>query len=643
MSKDYLESIHTFYSDRLRAGLKQKFAVCKGCSGKKQFIVKQGKLYYTCGHTSSLDKCGLQMTIDLAEYMYYPETIETHKTVTNMIDKSKHTDIYSAEEVKEYEDFMKLSEDLMKEAKKDFIKLNKINERQTLIQKTHRDRMNQKKEQNLLVNRISEEDDTDKKLELIKELIAINQLLFENYMKLHEECNTIDNFIISKPGSVKLHQTIYKDKVLEKRKLLIRDVTPEEINISIRQTLESGQLNGIILNHFLKHDTLTKEIYEKIKGKYRSTWINIIKALQITGNKGVDSHNWLASIQYHLNSSIIEKSDKNPTTIKISKPWKELLQQFKGKPSAKDKKPIDKKPLDKKPLDKKPLDKKPIIKKPLGKVIDKNLIPELQGLVKQPKNDMIMNVIVAYRDPGDGSRRDQLKQFKEQMKLVFKDQTDIRIYIIEQETKRADYGALPELLQQPNSEMAKFNLGILKNIGFSVASKLMKNTKEAYYILSDVDMLPSMNLVSDYLQYPKHPIHLANKGTRYNKDGNDRNFLGGVLSVNKEDFEKSNGYPNNFWGWGGEDNALNNRLRVNKIPVSKSQESVIDLERISLPDKLAKLKQDQTKEMRKREKVEEDKTTWKENGLSDLEGKYKVVKKFKLGNNIIHMKVFLEV
>ena len=326
MSKDYLEAIETFYSERLKASLKQKFAVCKGCSGKKQFIVKQGKLYYTCGETSASDKCGLQMTIDLAEYVYYPETIETHKIVTNMIDKSKHTDIYSAEEIKEYEDFMQISESILKEAKKDFIKLNKINERQTLIQKTHRDRMNHKKEQNLLMDKISEEDDTNKKHELMKELITINQSLLDNYMKLHEECNSIDNFIISKPGSVKFHQTIYKEKViLEKRKPPhIHDVTPEEIKVSIRQTLESNILIGIILNHLLNNDTLTK-------GKYRSEWKDIIKSLQITGNKDKDSHSWLASIQYHLNSSIIEKPDINSTTIKISKPWKELLHEIKGK------------------------------------------------------------------------------------------------------------------------------------------------------------------------------------------------------------------------------------------------------------------------------------------------------------------------
>ena len=33
-------------------------------------------------------------------------------------------------------------------------------------------------------------------------------------------------------------------------------------------------------------------------------------------------------------------------------------------------------------------------------------------------------------------------------------------------------------------------------------------------------------------------------------DGNDRNFLGGVISITDKDFEKANGYPNNFWGMG---------------------------------------------------------------------------------------------
>ena len=228
------------------------------------------------------------------------------------------------------------------------------------------------------------------------------------------------------------------------------------------------------------------------------------------------------------------------------------------------------------------------------------------------------------------------------MNLIFKEQTDIRIYIIEQEKSRDDYGTLPKLIQQPNSDMAKFNLGILKNIGFDIASKIMKNKKNAYYILSDVDLLPSENLVTDYLRFPENPIHLGNKGTRYNMDGKDQSFLGGVISVNKKDFIKANGYPNNFWGWGGEDNALNRRLRDSKIKVYKSTEPVIDLEKLTLDEKLTKLRTEKTKEMRKIEKLEEDKSTWKENGLSSLEGTYKITKKLK-AKNITHIRVLLNV
>ena len=65
---------------------------------------------------------------------------------------------------------------------------------------------------------------------------------------------------------------------------------------------------------------------------------------------------------------------------------------------------------------------KQIEKPKIGEPIDKTLLPELQGLVKGENNNMTMNVIVAYRDPVDGSRKEQLRIFKEQMNLIFKDQ-----------------------------------------------------------------------------------------------------------------------------------------------------------------------------------------------------------------------------
>ena len=72
--QEYLDALQTFYSERLKAGLKKRFKKCRGCSHDKQFIVKQGKLYYTCG--SSGQNCGLQFEIDLATHVHYPEQLE---------------------------------------------------------------------------------------------------------------------------------------------------------------------------------------------------------------------------------------------------------------------------------------------------------------------------------------------------------------------------------------------------------------------------------------------------------------------------------------------------------------------------------------------------------------------------------------
>lgn len=37
-------------------------------------------------------------------------------------------------------------------------------------------------------------------------------------------------------------------------------------------------------------------------------------------------------------------------------------------------------------------------------------------------------------------------------------------------------------------------------------------------------------------------------------------YFGGVVAFNQEDFEKINGFPNTFWGWGGEDDEMYSRI-----------------------------------------------------------------------------------
>ena len=289
-----------------------------------------------------------------------------------------------------------------------------------------------------------------------------------------------------------------------------------------------------------------------------------------------------------------------------------------------------------------------------------NLLKNLGKIRRRPViekvKDKKLNIVVAYRDPGDNSRKAQLDIFLEQMSLIFEDLIDYHIYIVEQEGDRDDYDKLPEEFIQKDTKQVKFNLGILKNIGFKLANDVNKDDDNSYYVLSDVDLLPSNELINDYLKFPKSPIHLGNMGTRYNtKEEPDPNFLGGVLSFKAEDFIKCNGYPNDFWGWGGEDNALLYRLQKADINIDKSIEPVIDLEEESSLTKKGDIIKEKTnklweqdmymKKEIKKKNLEENKNTWQENGVNSLDGLYKIMgdpEQYGGAKNISHYKVYLK-
>ena len=92
------------------------------------------------------------------------------------------------------------------------------------------------------------------------------------------------------------------------------------------------------------------------------------------------------------------------------------------------------------------------------------------------------------------------------------------------------------------------------------------------------------------------------------------------MSFSERDMKRINGYPNTFWGWGGEDDEMQQRLETCGIQwIGPRSGTIQDLEEMDLHTKLGFLKQNaEWKCMVKWEALEEHEKTWKVNGLADL-------------------------
>jgi len=148
-------------------------------------------------------------------------------------------------------------------------------------------------------------------------------------------------------------------------------------------------------------------------------------------------------------------------------------------------------------------------------------------------------VIVPFRDLHEAQKRQEhLNRFIPEMR-AFLERTGspFEIFIVEQ-----------------SGDGRKFNRGKLLNIGFDLARK----SGCQVFVFHDVDLLPSPDLARYYATLPAQPVHIARVWDRYN---NNAKYFGGVVAFSEEMFLRINGFPNNFWGWGGEDDEMYERVK----------------------------------------------------------------------------------
>ena len=192
-----------------------------------------------------------------------------------------------------------------------------------------------------------------------------------------------------------------------------------------------------------------------------------------------------------------------------------------------------------------------------------------------------LSLIVPYRN-----REEHLKQFLPYMKdYLEKQNIAYEIIIVEQKDNRP------------------FNRAKLMNIGTLCSAK-----ETHYFSFHDVDLLP-INI--DY-RYSNHTQKLFNY---IKKDGKEKKFgestFGGATLVPKEIFYAINGFANNYWQWGKEDDDfLMRHLLKGFIPLFDTNGYFE-----SLPHQQALLSDIEGKESRDSKILKENKKLYKKNKI----------------------------
>ncbi|XP_029687100.1 beta-1,4-galactosyltransferase 2 [Takifugu rubripes] len=169
-----------------------------------------------------------------------------------------------------------------------------------------------------------------------------------------------------------------------------------------------------------------------------------------------------------------------------------------------------------------------------------------------------------------------------------------------------------------------FNRAKLLNVGYREA---LKEAAYDCFIFSDVDLIPmdDRNLYHCYDQ-PRHfAIAMDKFGFRLPYAG----YFGGVSGLSKKQFLKINGFPNEYWGWGGEDDDIYNRITLNGMKVSRPD---VRIGRF----RMIKHERDKHNEPNPQRfnKIQNTKNTMKKDGISSLTYRLVQVKKYPLYTNI---------
>ncbi|XP_056415870.1 beta-1,4-galactosyltransferase 3-like [Hyla sarda] len=157
---------------------------------------------------------------------------------------------------------------------------------------------------------------------------------------------------------------------------------------------------------------------------------------------------------------------------------------------------------------------------------------------------------------------------------------------------------------------ATFNRAKLLNVGVREA---LRYDDWDCIILHDVDLVPE-NDCNLYICDEDYPKHLSSAMDKFQYSLPYWAYFGGVSAITPDQFMRINGFPNTYWGWGGEDDDIAMRIRlsgmsISRTPLSLGRYKMIPHDRDSGNEENS----------HRYNQLRKARTTWKEDGMNSLE------------------------
>lgn len=129
------------------------------------------------------------------------------------------------------------------------------------------------------------------------------------------------------------------------------------------------------------------------------------------------------------------------------------------------------------------------------------------------------------------------------------------------------HGALDIVIAEQIEPRIMFNKGRVLNHGYAWYKQ--RHGRPSHVVVHDVDMLPNDRVFQRYFNtYKVSPMINMNTASFRKLYNGNCPIGGGVTGFASDVFEKINGFPNHFWGWGGEDNAVHRRVKSQHVPIT---------------------------------------------------------------------------